>query len=123
MGQVLDTCLFDLEKAAEAPGWLAEMRGAHVPEIEAYGIEGFVYRSRRPFHPQRFFGLVESEWPGVVRSTGFFWLASRPTFAGSWSHAGAVARHGAAGYWWAAIPQPERHTGAESEAEAESHKP
>nr|MBL8454725.1 GTP-binding protein [Zoogloeaceae bacterium] len=105
--RVLDTGLFDFEEASRAPGWLQELRGTHTPETEEYGIRSFVYRGRRPFHPQRFFDLVETEWPGVVRSKGFFWLASHPTLAGSWSQAGAVARHGVAGYWWAAVP-PER---------------
>lgn len=104
LSTVLDTGLFDFEQASQAPGWLQELRGTHTPETEEYGITSFVYRARRPFHPKRFFDLVESEWPGVVRSKGFFWIASRPTFAGSWSQAGAVARHGAAGYWWAAVP-------------------
>ncbi|WP_341647116.1 GTP-binding protein [Thauera sp. SDU_THAU2] len=61
-------------------------------------------RARRPFHPERFFAWIEDEWPGVVRSKGFFWLASHPTMVGSWSQAGAVARHGVAGYWWASAP-------------------
>ncbi len=103
--RILDTGLFDFEAASSAPGWLREMRGQHMPETEAYGIGSFVYRARRPFHPTRFFRMVESEWPGVVRSKGFFWLASRPTFAGNWSQAGAVCRHGLAGMWWAAVPR------------------
>ncbi|ALK33737.1 zinc metallochaperone GTPase ZigA [Burkholderia plantarii] len=107
LARVLDTGLFDFDEAARAPGWLKEMRGEHVPESEEYGIRSFVYHARRPFHPQRFFALVESEWPGVVRSKGFFWLASHPTLAGNWSQAGAFAHHGVAGQWWAAVP-PER---------------
>jgi len=102
---VLDTGLFDFEAASEAPGWLQEMRGTHVPETEEYGISSFAYQSRRPFHPQRFWDLIHSEWAGVVRSKGYFWLASRPEFAGSWSQAGGACRHGAAGYWWDAVPQ------------------
>jgi len=105
--QVLGTGLFDFEQASQAPGWLKEMRGEHTPETEAYGISSFVYRARRPFHPQRFKQWVDSEWPGVVRSKGYFWLASNPTLAGSWSQAGAVARHGPAGYWWVAVPKEE----------------
>ncbi|MET0331409.1 MAG: zinc metallochaperone GTPase ZigA [Dyella sp.] len=105
--RVLNTGLFDFDEASTAPGWLQELRGTHAPETLEYGIRSFVYRARRPFHPQRFFPLVESEWPGVVRSKGFFWLASHPSWAGSWSQAGAVARHGPAGYWWAAVA-PER---------------
>ncbi|WP_172400411.1 zinc metallochaperone GTPase ZigA [Alcaligenes faecalis] len=104
---VLNTGLFDFEEASRAPGWLQELRGTHTPETEEYGIGNFVYRARRPFHPQRFLELVESEWPGVVRSKGFFWLANFPTLAGSWSQAGAVARYHVAGYWWASMP-PER---------------
>lgn len=107
LDRVLSTGLFDFAEASKAPGWLQELRGAHTPETEEYGIRSFVYRARRPFHPQRFFDWVESEWSGVVRSKGFFWLASHPMLAGSWSQAGAVARHGPAGYWWAAVP-PER---------------
>ncbi|MGH8780092.1 zinc metallochaperone GTPase ZigA [Paraburkholderia sp.] len=103
--RVLDTKLFDFDEASKAPGWLKELRGEHTPETDAYGIANFVYRARRPFHPVRFWALIESEWPGVVRSKGFFWLASRPTFAGSWSQAGGVCRHGAAGLWWAAVPK------------------
>ncbi|KWR82733.1 MULTISPECIES: zinc metallochaperone GTPase ZigA [Cupriavidus] len=105
--RVLGTGLFDFEEASKAPGWLQEMRGQHMPETEEYGIRSFVYGARRPFHPQRFHAFVAAEWPGVVRSKGFFWLASHPTLAGTWSQAGAVARHGPAGYWWAAVP-PER---------------
>ncbi|AFC86329.1 zinc metallochaperone GTPase ZigA [Frateuria aurantia] len=107
LDRVLGTGLFDFEAAARAPGWLQELRGTHVPETETYGMASFVYRARRPFHPRRFAELVRDEWPGVVRSKGFFWLATHPAVAGNWSQAGAVARHGPAGYWWAAIP-PER---------------
>lgn len=63
-------------------------------------LKSFVYRARRPFLPQRFYDFINSEWQGVVRSKGFFWLASKPEFAASWSQAGAMARHGVAGYWW-----------------------
>ena len=101
--RVLQTGLFDFDKAAQAPGWLQELRGEHTPETEEYGISSFVYHARRPFHPERFFALVEGEWPGVIRSKGYFWLASHPAHAGTWSQAGAVARHGVAGRWWAAV--------------------
>ncbi len=101
--QVLDTGLFDFEQAARAPGWLATLRGEEQTETEEYGVSQFVYRARRPFHPQRFWQLVQAEWPGVIRSKGHFWLASRPDCVGEWSQAGAVARHGLAGLWWAAM--------------------
>ncbi len=104
LDHVLSTGLFDFQEASKAPGWLQELRGTHTPETEEYGIHSFVYRARRPFHPQRFQAYLQREWPGVVRSKGFYWLASHPTLAGSWSQAGAVIRHGPAGRWWAAVP-------------------
>ena len=115
LDKVLDTGLFDFDEAQKAPGWLQELRGEHVPESEAYNIASFVYRARRPFHPQRFFALINTEWQGVIRSKGFFWLASRPTEAGSWSQAGAVCRHGLAGKWWAAVPREEWPSDPETE--------
>jgi G3E family GTPase len=68
-----------------------------------YGIKSFVYRASRPFHPERFWNLIHSEWAGVLRSKGYFWVASRFDFAGSWSQAGGACRHGYAGLWWADV--------------------
>lgn len=104
--KVLDTGRFDFERAARAPGWLAEMRGEHTPETEEYGIGNFVYRARRPFHPARFAAALQGDWRGnVLRSKGFFWLASRAQVAGEWSQAGGIVRHGPAGFWWADTPR------------------
>jgi G3E family GTPase len=103
LSDVLDTGLFSYEKASQAPGWLKEMRGIHTPESETYGFWSFVYRARRPFNPARFHALLGGRWDGVIRSKGFFWLASRMDIAGSMSQAGGMMRHEAAGAWWAAV--------------------
>lgn len=103
LDSVLNTGMFDFDKAAQAPGWLKELRGEHIPETEAFGIAGFVYRARRPFNPSRFWQIMENELDGVIRSKGFFWLASRPEYAGTWSQAGGVAHHGPGGMWWASV--------------------
>nr|WP_174505204.1 zinc metallochaperone GTPase ZigA [Acinetobacter sp. Marseille-Q1620] len=121
LDRVLDTNLFDFNEAAQAPGWLKELRGEHTPETEEYGIHSFVYRARRPFHPARFDAFIHQEWKGVVRSKGFFWLASDLDIAWSWSQAGAMARHGFAGYWWVSVEQTEWPTDPQSLAEIKRH--
>ncbi|RIJ12421.1 GTP-binding protein [Pseudomonas sp. 91RF] len=105
--KILNTHRFDFDRAATAPGWLQELRGAHVPETEEYGIVSTAYRARRPFHPQRFFDFIDRPWLNgkLLRSKGFFWLASKPTDAGSWSQAGGLMRHGFAGRWWRFVPK------------------
>ena len=105
--QVLSTGLFDFERAQQAPGWLKEMRGEHVPETEEYGITSFTYEARRPFHPQKFHQFLHGtdQYGKLIRSKGYFWLASRPEFAGQWSQAGGIARYGFAGMFWKAIPE------------------
>lgn len=51
--RILDTNLFDFEKASQAAGWIKELNEEHIPETEEYGITSFVYRRRKPFHPER----------------------------------------------------------------------
>lgn len=97
LSEVLGTGLFDLERAQQAPGWVRELNGDHMPETEEYGISSTVFRSERPFHPGRLWrfvtdGLDSGRYGQVLRSKGFFWLASRPKVTGLWSQAGSVAR-------------------------------
>ena len=107
LGQILDTGLFDFERAAQHPLWFKELNGfaAHVPETEEYGIRSFVYRERRPFDPMKLHAFINRSWPGVVRAKGFFWLATRPHHVGELSQAGALVRNGKRGLWWASVPR------------------
>ena len=113
---ILSTGLFDFARAQQAPGWLKELRGEHTPETEEYGISSFVYKARRPFYPKKFYDFLHSkDLSGkLIRSKGYFWLATRPQFAGNWSQAGGIAHHGFAGMFWKAIPKNEWPTDKES---------
>ena len=104
---VLNTGLFNFELAQQAPGWLKELRGEHTPETEEYGIASFSYVARRPFHPQKFYEFLHNtqQYGKLIRSKGYFWLASRPEFAGQWNQAGGIAHYGFAGMFWKAEPK------------------
>jgi G3E family GTPase len=115
--EVLNTGLFDFEKASEAPGWLKEMRGEHIPETEEYNISSLTFQSDRPFHPQRFLDFFETTMQSnsqtteglsqIYRVKGYFWLATRMEWVGQISIAGKLAEISPAGKWWAAIPREE----------------
>ncbi|MFM0734876.1 GTP-binding protein [Paraburkholderia sediminicola] len=119
LAEVLNTGRFDFDEASSAPGWLASLNHenehdhghehghAHHGEADEFGIGNFIYRARRPFHPERLWALLHEEWKGVLRSKGFFWLATRNDIAGSLSQAGGACRHGPAGMWWAAQDRSE----------------
>lgn len=107
LDSVLNTGLFDFERAQQAPGWLKQMRGEHVPETEEYGISSFTYCARKPFHPEKFYNFLHGTegYGKLLRSKGYFWLATRPEFAGQWSQAGGIARYGFGGMFWSAVPR------------------
>lgn len=125
VNMILNTGLFDFERAQNAPGWMRELRGEHLPESEEYGIGHFVYRARRPFHPQRFWDCCHENWQGVLRAKGFFWLASRGETAGMFSLAGGDVQVEPGGDWWAATSRDEWPADAESldEIRALWHEP
>ena len=105
LASVMGTGRFDFEIAKQSRGWQLTLRGEGASEAEEYGVNSFVFRARRPFHPQRFFDRLSREWEGVLRSKGFFWLATRLDKIGVWSQAGRVARLDFGGFWWAAVPR------------------
>lgn len=103
--EVIGTGLFNFEEAQEHPLWAQELYHFedHVPETQEYGITSFVFRASEPFDAVKIHQFFQEQWPGVLRSKGFFWIATRPNFVGELSHAGAVIRYQGLGRWWAAI--------------------
>jgi G3E family GTPase len=106
---VINTGLFDYEKAEASAGWIKELENEHVPETEEYGINSFVFRSKKPFHPERFLSYLNEGFPqNIIRSKGLFWLASRSNQALLWSSAGGSCKADSAGVWWDSMSFSER---------------
>lgn len=107
---ILNTNLFDFEEAQQSAGWIEELnKDEHTPETEEYGISSFVFRSKKPFDPIRFWNYVERGFSSaIIRSKGLFWLASRPNQALVWSQAGGSLRADSAGVWWSSMPYEKR---------------
>lgn len=104
--EILNTKLFDYDEAEQSAGWIEELnKDKHTPETEEYGIGSFVFRNKRPFHPQRFLDYAQSNFPAsIIRSKGLFWIASRPAQAMSWGQAGGSLKADSAGVWWSSMP-------------------
>lgn len=107
---IINTGLFDFEEAENSAGWQKELEAeSHTPETEEYGIGSFVFRSPRPFHPDRWFRFLDQDYPrNIIRAKGLFWLASRPDDAINFSQAGGSSRLERAGVWWCSMPLSER---------------
>ncbi|PWK62446.1 GTP-binding protein [Roseicyclus mahoneyensis] len=104
---ILDTGLFDFDRAQDHPMWAKELYGFadHTPETEEYGVASFVYRARRPFDPRAIHDVLTGDLPGVIRAKGHFWMATRPNWVAEFSLAGALSSVRPLGTWWAAVPQ------------------
>lgn len=110
LSSILNTGLFDFETTSQSAGWIEELnKPYHQPETEEYGISSFVYRSRKPFHPERYWNYLNNEWhANIIRSKGLFWMASKPNEALNWSQAGGSLRAEKAGVWWCSMPYADR---------------
>ncbi len=116
LDEVLSNGRFEMAEAEQAKGWLDSLQ-RHTPETEEYGISNFVFRARRPFHPQRFNDMLRGNWLGVIRAKGLFWLATRMDLAGFFSQAGVLRSTNAMGFFWSAVPESEWPSDPEALAE------
>ena len=121
LDKVLATHKFDFEKASQAPGWLKEARGEHVPETEEYGITSYVYRERLPFDPQKIHDVLKDDLPGVIRAKGHFWIATRPDWVAEFSLAGSLSSVAPLGTWWASVPEERRPTHPQAQEYMAAH--
>lgn len=121
-GKIFDVSRFSMNKAAENPQWLAEAReGEHKPESVEYGISSFIFRSRRPFHPERLRAAMaeasarQGPLACLVRLKGIAWLSCRNDQQSNAALAGVsfTVREGAP--WWAVVPRTEWPPGLEQE--------
>lgn len=119
--KIMGTGRFDFEVAKQSKGWQLTLRGDGASEAEEYGVSSFVFRARTPFHPQRLHERLYQQWDGVLRSKGFFWLATRLEKIGVWSQAGCVARLDFGGFWWAAVPREHWPSGFDGENDKNWH--
>ena len=105
--RVLDTGLFDYDKAESSAGWIKELQGEHTPETEEYGISSFTYRTSHPFDAEKIWAFFHdgSNWGGMLRSKGFFWVAADHRAVYEWAQAGGISNLNPIGMWWAAMPR------------------
>ncbi len=93
---ILGTGRFDFEIARQSKGWQLALRGEGVSETEEYGVHSFVFRSRRPFHPERFYNRLRKDWFGFCDPRGFFGL---PVVSTRLVCVVASGNNGAVGFW------------------------
>lgn len=129
--EIIGSRTYDFEKVSQSPTWLKAINShvPHTPETEEYGISSFVFKARKPFHPERLMNFIENELDlnhlleqsdllegiegrkfvspqekrekqNIFRSKGFFWLASRNQEMLIWSQAGGIFRLQPGGPWW-----------------------
>ena len=125
--KILNTGLFDFDKAHEHPMWAKELYGFsdHVRETEEYGVSSYVYRERQPFIPEKILAALNGDLPGVIRAKGHFWISTRPDWVAEFSLAGALSSVKPMGTWWASVARENwpDHNGVDAYVQAHWQEP
>jgi G3E family GTPase len=95
--------LFDFPAASDGAGWRKVLDEDEGAQNIGQQVSTFAYRARLPFHPEKFWNLMQKRFPGVFRAKGFFWLATRMNVVGGVNLAGFECHCTPIGEWWAAI--------------------
>ena len=114
---------FEFDLALNGAGWRQVLEPEQPALISDKRITAFGYRSRRPFHPERFWNLLQKDLRGVFRAKGFFWLATRMDEVGGLNLAGTELHCASAGAWWAARNQISRESEIPERTRAEWQEP
>ena len=105
---ILNTGMFNFEKASESAGWLKELTAGvenHTPETEEHGIGSFVFYSSIPFHAERFASWYQALPENIVRVKGVIWCATHNDMALLFSQAGPYVEVRPLSYWVASLPE------------------
>ena len=101
---------FDFNGSLERAGWRRLLDDDQGSVATADRVTAFGYCARRPFHPERFWNLLQEKSQAVFRAKGFFWLASRMDEVGGLNLAGNDLHCSSAGSWWATRDADRRET-------------
>lgn len=121
--KLLNTNLFDFNKASVSAGWIEELEkdendedeeehehGHHhhdETETEEYGISSFVYYRRKPFRVKKFEKFLDEFPKSVIRAKGLVWLSDDDYMSYCFEQAGKQKTISEAGQWIAAASKYE----------------
>ncbi len=130
--KILNTNLFDFNKAQVSAGWVAELEsdvedeheehhhddeeeehehGHHhhhdETETEEYGISSFVYYRRKPFRVKKFEAFLDEFPKTIIRAKGLVWLSDDDYMSYCFEQAGKQKTISEAGQWIASAPKSE----------------